>query len=716
MLKKSTLILSLLVQATTMAAIGDKIVSSEELNMQDISTIFHRDQRSFHCSRIRELMSYYKDHEKEDLKKQMRLEIKALKITGKSSELTWREKVLVKRNISVLEKMLRYDDVSKGLRKLEEKTCEYAETASFATIKGLAWGSNAVVSSVLFPVRAATSFGVGFYSNEVSEGEELTYDVLGPNIFGAAASNLYLNNSIVSAASSNPWLLPLIIAPAVDNEVLQVCRNKNSLRSEEVEFCNEYIGFKQKILNKADYFERLGKDARTFFSGEKQESTEEKITADDLLKDMTELTEDNFCQEMIKIGEKFKVAKDGIQKDAHIEMWKIGANPGRYGIPEIASFFTAPENMLSNPETSIYKNVVISLGPSKWQTESINNDDAYKHYKKSFKKFKKLAKRGRKIFQKSDSIERCEELKRKYKFSYNSLSSVIEEMNNNKIGKALFENDKIKTAFKYEATFFNLFDISNLSWDFIDSGDIETITEVLQSPDVANVILVIHGTEKGKIVDSNYNELPREFFKHISPSIMSLNFFSCYSQNIDRFYKISEGISKGKSYHKLRHLSFVELDESYKYKTGQVPIESFAPFLDAIDDFLSKSVKGNLLSSSLKKDLPSYSTQTCQFYVRDMKAIDTTFSLTLNNNYIGVVRPSDKEMTKIDFDCNFINKGNNSFRLLDINLENDDDITLSSTSFSVKHPELGFQVLFDFKDIRSRRDNSLKGVVTSFEF
>ena len=138
MLKKSTLILSLLVQATTMAAIGDKIVSSEELNMQDISTIFHRDQRSFHCSRIRELMSYYKDHEKEDLKKQMRLEIKALKITGKSSELTWREKVLVKRNISVLEKMLRYDDVSKGLRKLEEKTCEYAETASFATIKGLA--------------------------------------------------------------------------------------------------------------------------------------------------------------------------------------------------------------------------------------------------------------------------------------------------------------------------------------------------------------------------------------------------------------------------------------------------------------------------------------------------------------------------------------------------------------------------------------------------
>jgi hypothetical protein len=73
-------------------------------------------------------------------------------------------------------------------------------------------------------------------------------------------------------------------------------------------------------------------------------------------------------------------------------------------------------------------------------------------------------------------------------------------------------------------------------------------------------------------------------------------------------------------------------------------------------------------------------------------------------------------MTKIDFDCNFINQGNNSFRLLDINLENDDDITLSSTSFSGKHPDLGFQVLFDYKDIRSRRDNSLKGVVTNFEF
>ena len=697
------------------AGVTESIEVQNTLTVKDISTIFHREQRSFHCYRYKELSGYFKHISQGELEEQIKLEIHALKLLGKKS-LTWREKVLLKRNITVLEKLLKYRNIREGLHNLQEKTCKLSEKAYKGTTRAIAWGSNAIVSTMVFPIRAASGFGVGFVSGKYEQGEEITYDIIGPNLYGTAASNMYLNTSITSYVATNPWALPFIIAPAVDNEVLDMCRNKNSLRHDEVDFCNRYTNFKTNFLAGADYFEELGaKLSQKIWKDKNDKEKEDTVTTEELLDDLIELNEDNFCEEMVKIGAKFNASKDEIQKNANIEMWKIGANPGRYGTPEVVSFLTPDDKMLSNPEQKIYRNVVISLGPASWQTEELDTGSTLKSYEKTYKRFKKLAKKGRKIFQNSKNIKDCERLKRKHKFSYEEMTEIIEDMENNKIGKALFENDKIKTAFKYEATFFNLFDISNLHWEFVESGDIESIANILQSEDVANIILVIHGTEKGKIIDSNFNELPKEFFKNISPSIMSLNFFSCYSQQIDSFYKISYGIGKSQSYHKLRHLSFVELDETYKYKSGQVPIQSFASYFSDIDDFLDKSTRGNMLNSSLIKDHDTYSSNVCKFYVRDLDATKTTYSLALNNNYIGVVSPKSG-VSAHEFDCSIISKEKNTFRLLDINVENNEDINLDHTSFSVLHPELGFQVLFDFKDIRSRKDNTLKGVISNFSF
>jgi hypothetical protein len=128
--------------------------------------------------------------------------------------------------------------------------------------------------------------------------------------------------------------------------------------------------------------------------------------------------------------------------------------------------------------------------------------------------------------------------------------------------------------FKGQTSFLTFLSGTKLKWEFIDSGDIESINQVLRSRDVGNVVLFIHGSTKGKLIDSNSNELPRTFFRNLSPSIMSINFFSCFIQNIDQYYEITHELAEGKTFHPLRHLSFVETEANYSYKDNMLSSSS----------------------------------------------------------------------------------------------------------------------------------------------
>jgi hypothetical protein len=576
--------------------------------------------------------------------------------------------------------------------------------------------------TAITPLRALGRLTRGLISGKVRDHNgEIYYDLIGPTLNDSWASNVLFSENLIKVAIADPWLFPILAAPIIDNEVMIICKRKNSLRVEEEKFCQRYIGLKERMLVATAPFEKAGAAIHNFFSSKEKEELEDEapLTEQEVLASLKDFTEDNFCPQMVSLGEKYQKSKKQIKAKANKETWRMGTNPERYGHPEIGEIVTEKNKLLAPEQTyseRVLRNVIISLGPPADKTQGLDTKLAVKEYRKIYRKFKKLAKTGRKIFQKSKTIEQCQELKEKYKFDYKELEAVAEEMESKEIHKRLFENDRIKKQFKAKNSFLNYIRPIRLDWEFIENGDVATIHEVLNSKDVGNVILTIHGTQKGKLIDSNLNELPRTMFHNISASIMSLNFFSCYSQKIDSYYQITKSFEGMNSYHKLRHLSFVELDDSYSYKDGQVPVNSFAGYFSEIDHFLHKATRGSLLQQSLNTDATIDASQKlCEVQVHKLEQSKVEFSVTLNNHQLGFIT-GENQKSRFEFDCSILNQDENTLRINDINVRHNESLSLENGQVYIIHPrDMREFKTSDFKVMRSRKTGAVYGLRKTFD-
>jgi hypothetical protein len=485
-------------------------------------------------------------------------------------------------------------------------------------------------------------------------------------------------------------VLPLIAAPYVDSRIMNLCKKKNSLRPEEAHYCEQYIGFKTTMSKLSEPAEDAGEWVHRLIVGKKKEDAKDTApyTSEEILKDLVKLTNENFCANMVKIGEKYRASRKMIQANANREAWRLGTYPERYGFPAIADFASTKDRMMLTPSGSVEKlrNVVVSLGPAEWQLKGVDKNVALKNYKAKYKQFTHLAKIGRKIFQESDTVEECQKLSRENNFNYENFEKLATEVEDDQIGQKLYESSVIKSQFNSKASPFVVIGGTKMKWEFIENGDITSIHALLHSPDIANVILVIHGTEKGKIIDSQMNEIPRTFFRNLSPSIMSLNFFSCFSQKIDDYYGLSEEMNTGKTEQALRHLTFVEVDETYSYKAGQVPFAAFSGYLSQVDLFMYHSLRGNLLYQNLARDLEAAPhSQVCKLNVENLGNEKVTYSMTINNVQVGALTP-DKSKTEFNFDCSILKDTENKLRFLDIQVEHDEKLTVDQAQIPIVRP------------------------------
>lgn len=656
-----------------------------------VAGIFHDEQRTLHCERYKTLLSSFDDMSKEDIKAKIQEEITGYELLLKANKLSYREKRVYKQNRGVLKKLLRFQEMKASTREDNEEFCKVAEAAVLGIAQGLGWGANGIMSVAAFPFQSVWKFGRAAITGEKKDGVgENQYDFFGPRIYGGMGSNLLFNERYLGLAVANPWLIPLLAAPYIDSKVMTMCKRKNSLRPEEERYCEKFVKFKTTMSKLSEPAEDAGEWIHKLIVGSKKKIEEDKVpyTQEEILKDLVKLTNENFCTHMVKIGEKYRQSRKSIQASANKEAWRLGTYPERYGIPAIADF-ELPKERIELPaegRVSRHRNLVISLGPSPYELVGVDKESTLKAYKSKYKQFQKQAKAGRKIFQESETIDDCERLRRKHNFDYEAFERLALEVEEDEIGKKLYQHSVVKGQFNSKASKFIPIGGTKLKWELIESGDISTIHAILRSNDVANVILVIHGTEKGKIIDTQMNEIPRTFFKNISPSIMSLNFFSCFSQKIDDYYGLSDEFNSAKSQHPLRHISFVEVDESYSYKAGQVPVLAFGGYLSQVDFFLYHSLRGNLLYQNLARNMTTApASQSCKLNVENLGNKKGTFSLTINNVQLGAVTP-DTAKTEFGFDCRILKESANKLRFLDISLNVDEPLTVDQAQITVIRP------------------------------
>jgi hypothetical protein len=684
-----------------------------------VARLFQEEQRTFHCERYEKLLSAFDDLAKDEIKSKIQDEITGYTILMKSGELSYRERRVYRENRGVLKKLLRYVDYGETRKERNEQFCRVAETAVISLIRGLGWGANGIMSSAAIPFQAVWKFGRAAVSGEKQDGPgQNQYDFFGPTIYGGTASNLLFSERYIGLAMANPWLIPLLAAPFVDSRLMDMCKRKNSLRPDEEKYCGKYIGFKTTMTKLSEPAEDAGEWVHRLIVGPKDEKEEDQKTysQEEILKNLTRLNNSNFCTEMVKIGEKYRASRKQIQANANRETWRIGTYPERYGVPGIADFETSADRLLLTPTGKVEKlrNIVISLGPPAWQVQGVDKKAVLKNYKRRYKEFKKQATAGRKIFQDSDTVAACEELKQKHKFDYEEFEELATEIEDDQIGRKLYEHEMIKAQFTSKASPFILSGGTKMKWELIETGDITQIHQLLRQSDIANVILVIHGTEKGKIIDSQMNELPRTFFKNLSPSIMSVNFFSCFSQKIDDYYGLSEEMNSSSTENAIRHLSFVETDDTYSYKAGQVPLQSFGGFLSQVDLYMYHSLRGNLLHQNLSRArLAAPAAQMCTLNVENLGNKKVTYSVTINNFQVGALTP-EMPKSEFQFDCSLLKNAGNKIRFLNIQLSHDEPLSLEEAQISLVRPAGVLRIDMDDLAVTALKGNVL-GLTGQFD-
>lgn len=710
-MKKSFLLLLLLALQMNVAFSED----ADHVAAENVGSIYHDEQRTFHCERAKKLTEFLGEKSPLEIKELLEAEIAANTLLLKSKQLSFKEIILFRKNLSVLKSLSKYQDRKEGLKDFRESVCKGSQKVAGITALGLAWTANGIVTLAGFPFQAIGRFTLGLISgNAPSENPEIYYDIVGPTLYDSVTGNLLFSQRYIELAIAQPWIFPLIAAPVIDNEVMIICKRKNSLRDPEIKFCNSYIDFKKSFVKMTDPFKSAGANIHKAFSKKETLQDTAKYSQEEILKDLTEMTEENFCSQMVEIGKKYNRSRKDIKAKADAETVKIGLNPERYGLPEIADFNIDKEQILDSGSPKVLRNVVISLGSPKWKLEDANVKELAKNYRRTYKKFKRYARKGQKIFKNSNTIAECEVLKKKHKFIYKDFEALSSQIQEDKIGKTAFQSDNIRRQFRAQTSILNFARSLKLKWEFIDNGDIETINEILQSPDIGHVVLVIHGTQKGKVIDSNMNEIPRTFFKNISPSIISLNFFTCYSQKIDQYYGISSMLASADSFHPLRHLTFVEMDPTYSYSAGQVPFQSFAGYFQKLDYFLVNSSRGSLLYQSLTNDLRKPEEMNkCELQISNLGQKETTFSVTINNTYVGSVTSARKE-SRFEFDCRILkDEEENRLRMVNINLENSEPLMVEKTEINIIHPE--YVKVIDADDLTlTKLEGNVLGILGDF--
>jgi hypothetical protein len=203
-------------------------------------------------------------------------------------------------------------------------------------------------------------------------------------------------------------------------------------------------------------------------------------------------------------------------------------------------------------------------------------------------------------------------------------------------------------------------------WELVETNNILKVYKTLKSRDVGNVIIISHGKEDGFLVDSFGHEYPKAFFAEISPSIMSINFYSCYSQDLVELYDLKAKLSSAPSFYKIRYVTSVS-ENNFFDSSSFAPVSAFADYLRSLDKYLNHGFKGALaVQNEFGQELSQYqSQQMCQMDISDIEVEKGTYAIELNKNFVGLVSEQQND-GQLTYPCSFLKEEKNSLKVKNI--------------------------------------------------
>lgn len=252
-----------------------------------------------------------------------------------------------------------------------------------------------------------------------------------------------------------------------------------------------------------------------------------------------------------------------------------------------------------------------------------------------------------------------------------------------------------------------------LNWELVPTNNLTAIMDALVSNNVGNIIVLSHGKSSGHLTDVLGQELPKEAFSRMSPSLMSLNFYSCYSKKLIDLYGLEKKINAQKSFYKIRYLTNVK-ENDFREGNQFAPIAAFGSYLFELDHYLQRSFKGAMaLQDNFSSELSSLvEERKCQADIQDLRIKKGSYAITLNENVIGTIDESNRH-DLLEFPCNYLKDGDNTLKIKNIinvggseieNLDNFqieiDDLVIESKSASLRKNSI---TIFNFSYERNEK-------------
>jgi hypothetical protein len=540
----------------------------------------------------------------------------------RNGELSSLEKKMIKESLRNIKFLMREVAPKEKLVSFFDKICLNSESLFKDSFKAVSHASHLLVLTASFPFRFLKSFYTGFRTGESDQLEALpAFDILGKER-SRSISIFILTRAYSVIQGGNPILAPFYALPWLNHYVMMNCDVDRKLDQYDLKFCQNFMKLKKIYLKSAQ---------RGSVLGQKISFKNETKTTPVVLK---EIGEENFCDYLEDLSHRKTQKKKALETR---EVLLENLNPGFMARPQMMPFRASQENLKSMSLSQMLKlrHLVISLSPSDEAIEKMKESGELEEYLELKKNVSRLTKTYNKLYRLKNK-NACQELKKKTHFSvemYQELKRKLQEMK----PPAFYEQGLlIQKQFEALTSKWNISSKLNLNWEFISSNSLHEVHQLLTSRDVGNVILITHSVgEYKKLVDAHFNQYPTTFFKQISPTIMSLSFFTCHSQNILSTYNLEDILSTTPTIHQERWLNFVSSNE-WSSSPETVPGLGFKDFFQKVDHRLSISLQENMLNQSVGFTYPALNGQDlCRLEVNLENESTAGLSVILNKVFIG---------------------------------------------------------------------------------
>ena len=605
---------------------------------------FNLHEKSFRCHFAEEAKNNLKDLSTDEFKKFNTEALAQVKEALASDELSRREKRILREHFKLLKSLHPMSDPKSVINQFYTDFCLSTESVFKGSLKGIGHATNVINLTFTFPARFIRRFIAGLKTGRENMTEPMTLNDFIGNQRITSIGYFFLYQGYSVALSAHPLAAPLFAVPLANALIMRVCTESSHLNEKDKNFCENFLKTKTAFFKAADVGQNWGAWLR--HKAPKFVSSPWK----------NEIRDDNFCEYLVNVSES-KTAQ--FKTEEYREALISNFNPGYMAKPYTKEIVT-PDNLHLKENVSKFpalRNIIVSLAPSKEMIERIKTSGSWDIYNKLQKDLSIQRKIFNKLYRQKD-LEECRNMKESKKFNYAHYLTLKDKLKEFR-DESLYEQHLIiENQFKNLTSKFNLFQSTDLKWELIPSNTLNTVKELLQQPNIGNLIIITHSVgDYKKMIDSAFNQYPSTYFGSLPAELMSLSFYTCHSENILETYGLANIFEGTPSIHKKKILNFVQ--ENNILEDGeQVPLNGFTDFLRRVDHSISITLQENLLSQSFSvKNAVKDAEKICTIEVPIQGPVSGSLSLILNRQFIGNINRFDQK-TKFEFNCSLLKEKN----------------------------------------------------------